>query len=163
MQGTYTQLTIHFVFAVNGKENIIPNQKLLQVEKYMAGVTKAIGQRVLQIKCMPDHCHLLIGWNLHQSLSEIASKVKTETTKFIKKQARINFQHSTFSWQRGYGAFSYSPNQLSAMATFLEGQAAYHQKYTFQQEYLAILKRYQVAYQEEYLFEFYDSQMVPNN
>lgn len=153
MANTYTQLRIQLVFAVKGREHMIPKQNREQVEKYMTTVVQDKKHKLLAIYCMPDHVHILIGLNPEQSISKLVSELKTGTTKFIKKQDWMPFD---FSWQKGYGAFSYSKSQTDQVVKYILNQEVHHQNRTFKEEYLAILNRLDIDFEEQYVFEFYD-------
>lgn len=153
MQQTYTQLHIHLVFAVKKASNRIPPQHLPQLERSLTGITKNLGQKLLYVKCLTDHTHLFIGWQTHQSLSEIASKTKTAATSFIKKQ---NWNLPNYAWQKGFGGFSYSHSHIDSFIKYLSKQETYHQTHSFQEEYLKMLQVFNIPYEDCYLFEFYE-------
>ena len=153
MPPTFTQLHIHLVFAVKGRQNLIPKTHLDQLEPYITGIVQELGHKLIHIKCMPDHSHLFVGWKLHHSLAELVSKTKTAASVYIKKQP---WGLPFFSWQIGYGAFSYSLAHVDSFVKYLVNQEAYHRTHTFQEEYLGMLQKFDVPYDERYLFEFYD-------
>lgn len=153
MQQTYTQLHLHLVFAVKKATNRIPQQHLSQLERSLTGITKNLGQKLLYVKCLTDHTHLFIGWETHQSLSEIASKTKTATTAFIKKQ---NWNLPNYAWQKGFSGFSYSHDHIDLFIKYLSNQDAYHQKHSFKEEYMIMLQQFDIPYDDRYVFEFYE-------
>jgi len=132
---------------------MIPKAHRDSVEKYITGLVQERKHKLLAISCMPDHTHLFIGYNPAQSMPDFTSEVKTAATKFIKKQPWMPF---AFSWQRGYGAFSYSRSHIDAVVKYILNQEEHHKKITFKEEYLDMLQKFEVEYDERYLFEFYD-------
>jgi REP element-mobilizing transposase RayT len=153
MANTYTQLYIQYVFAVKGRENMIPRQHKEQVHQYMNGLLVPRKHKLLQVHCMPDHCHLFVGLHPTQSISDLAEEVKTATSKFIKKQPWMPYD---FAWQKGFGAFSYSRSHIDPVVKYIQDQETHHQQRSFREEYLDLLKKFEVEYDDRYLFEFYD-------
>ena len=153
MANTYTQLYVQYVFAVQGREHLIPKAQKTEVHRYITGVVQNRKHKMLEVHCMPDHTHLFVGLHPSQSISELAEEVKTAATKFIKKQDWMPYN---FSWQRGFGAFSYSRSQIPAVGAYVKNQENHHRKRTFREEYIDFLKKFEVEYDERYLFDFYD-------
>lgn len=151
MANTYTQCYIQLVFAVKGREHLIPQANKDEVYKYMTGIIQAHKHKLLAINGMPDHVHLFIGWHPDQSLSKLVYEVKTSTTKFIKQQHWMPF---AFSWQKGFGAFSYSRSHIDSVCKYIARQEEHHRNRSFKDEYLEMLKKFAVNYDEKYLFEF---------
>lgn len=153
MANTYTQLYIQIIFAVKGRQNLLPKAHRAEIFRYMAGVIKERSHKVIIINGVSDHVHLFIGYNPAQSIAKLVNEVKTATTKFIKKQA---WMHYDFAWQKGYGAFSYARSQVDRVYSYIENQEAHHKKKSFSEEYREFLENFEIEYQEEYLFEFYE-------
>jgi len=151
MANTYTQLLIQLVFAVKYRESMIHENVRERVQKYMTGIVQKNGHKLLAIYCMPDHCHILIGWNPKQSLSDLTGKVKSNSSKWINQKKILKFR---FEWQEGYGAFSYSKSQLDRVVKYILNQPEHHRRKTFQEEYLEFLEKFEVEYDEKYLFEW---------
>lgn len=148
---TYTQLYIHLVFAVKNRSCFIQLDFKEEVERYITGIVQNKGHKMLAIYLMPDHAHLLLGFNPQHSISETIRLIKAESTNFIKDKHFTPFQ---FNWQEGYGAFSHSRSELDKVINYIMNQKEHHQKRSFKSEYIALLKKYAVDYKEEYLFEF---------
>jgi putative transposase len=106
---------------------------------------------MLRINGMPDHVHIFIGYNPKQTIPDLVETIKTDSNNFIKKK---NFCPNKFSWQSGYGAFSYSHSHIDAVVKYIMNQEEHHQKKTFREEYLDMLRKFEVEYKNEYLFEF---------
>jgi REP element-mobilizing transposase RayT len=153
MPNTYTQLFVQLVFAVKGRESLIPKGSREQIQKYITGVVQKDAHKMLAIFCMPDHIHLLIGLNPSISISALVLDIKRASTNFINENNIVSRQ---FNWQKGYGAFSYSKSQVRDVVNYILNQEAHHQKKTFRQEYVEFLQKFEVEYEEKYLFEFID-------
>ena len=119
----------------------------------MTGILQNKGYKLLAIYLMPDHAHILIGENPALALSATVNVLKTETTNFIKEKRFTPFR---FQWQGGFGAFSHSRKEIDNVVNYILNQPEHHKKITFRQEYLALLKRYEIEFEENYLFEFFD-------
>ncbi len=153
MANTYTQLYIQLVFVVKGRQNLIPQEHKDTIYKYMTGVLQKRKHKVIAINGMPDHVHIFIGLHPAQSLSKLAEEVKTATTKFIKQQSWNRFD---FAWQIGFGAFSYSRSHIDAVYKYIQNQEEHHKVKSFKEEYLEFLHKFEVEYDDKYLFEFID-------
>ncbi|HEY4197027.1 MAG TPA: IS200/IS605 family transposase [Mucilaginibacter sp.] len=149
MSNTYTQLYIHFVFAVKYREAVIQEEWENRLQKYITGVVQNNGHKLLAINTMPDHLHLFIGLNPKQSISELMKLVKGDSSEFVNKEA---FTKRKFYWQEGYGAFSNSRSQIDSVVKYILNQKEHHAKQTFREEYLEMLKRYKIDYDEKYIF-----------
>ena len=153
MANTYTQLFIQIIFAVKGRQALIPKQHREKLQKYMTAVLQNDEHKMLSIFCMPDHTHFLVGLNPAIAISDMVQDVKRASTNFINDNNLIN---THFNWQKGFGAFSYSKKQVPGVIEYILGQEAHHQKKAFRQEYLEFLKIFGIEYDEKYLFEFYN-------
>lgn len=152
MANTYTQMYIQIVFAVKGRENIIQEKFRDELEKYICGIVTHKGCKPLAIFCNPDHLHILLGLNPNTSVSDITRDIKANSSKWINES---KFIPGKFSWQEGYGAFTYSKSQIDAVTKYIYLQPQHHQKTSFKDEYLHILKKADIQYDEKYLFEWY--------
>jgi REP element-mobilizing transposase RayT len=153
MANTYTQIRIHLIFAVKGRQNLISGSHRESVEKYITGVVQNRKHKLLAIYCMPDHVHVLVGFHPADSISNLVSAVKKASLVFILAQPWMPF---AFEWQRGFGAFSYAKSQTEAVVSYILNQEEHHKKKSFREEYLEMLDKFGVEFEEEYLFEFYD-------
>jgi len=109
MANTYTQIHIQAVFAVQNRQSIIQNEWKNELHKYITTIIQNDDYKLLQINSMPDHIHTFFGMRPNQSLSDLMKKVKGGSSAWINKN---NFTKSQFSWQEGYGAFSYAKSQI---------------------------------------------------
>jgi len=151
MPNTYTQIYIQIVFAVKGRQNIIPNQHREELHKFIIGILQKRGQKMLSIFCMPDHVHLLIGLNPANSISDIVRDIKAGSSKFINDN---NWVSGKFNWQEGFGAFSYSRSQIHQVIQYILNQEIQHKKKTFKEEYFEFLEKFEIEFDEKYLFEW---------
>jgi REP element-mobilizing transposase RayT len=150
MANTYTQIYIHVVFAVEGRQNLIPPEHHDELQKFITGIVSAQKQKLIAINNMPDHLHLLIGLRPDSSLSDLVRDVKAGSSKFIKEKRWVA---GRFSWQEGFGAFSYSRSQLGTVIRYIEYQQRHHAKKSFREEYVELLERFGVNYDARYIFK----------
>lgn len=150
MANTYTQIYVQIVFAVEGRQNLIPRDRKEELQRYMCGIVSRQGQKPIAIHCMPDHVHILIGLEPSIALSDLVGDIKTVSTNHINEQKRVA---GRFHWQTGFGAFSYSRSQLDDVIRYIENQEQHHAKKSFQDEYLEFLQKFNVPYDERYVFK----------
>ncbi|MBA4408547.1 MAG: transposase [Bacteroidota bacterium] len=153
MAGTFSQIYIQVVFAVNGRTNLLQKPWRDEVFKYMSGIVKGKNQKPIIVNGVANHVHLFVGLKPSKSLSDLIRDVKNNSTNFINEQ---NFVRGKFSWQEGFGSFSYSHSQIEQVYQYILKQEEHHHKMTFKEEYLDFLKKFEVEYDEKYLFEWYD-------
>jgi REP element-mobilizing transposase RayT len=150
MANTYTQIHIHVVFAVQNRYSLINKTWQNKLYQYIIGIIQNHGHKVLSIGGMPDHIHILFGFRPTQSLSALMQNIKRESSQWINEN---RFVVGKFSWQDGYGGFSYSKSQVSQVANYIENQEAHHSKRTFLEEYTKILQDFGLEYDEKYIFK----------
>ena len=151
MSSTYSQIYIQIVFAVKGRQSLIQNSWEEELYKYITGIVQNKGQKILAINGMSDHIHILIGMKPSCNLSDLVREIKKSSNSFINEKRYSNYK---FEWQEGYGAFSYSHSALDNVIKYIENQKEHHQKKSFHEEYVDFLKKFEVEYKEEYLFEW---------
>jgi len=150
MANTYIQIYIHIVFAVEGRENLINAEHNDELQKYITGIVSAQRQKLIAINNMPDHLHLLVGLRPDSSLSDLIGDVKTGSSNFINKKRWVA---GRFSWQEGFGAFSYSRSQLDAVVRYIKNQQKHHARKSFREEYVELLEKFEVDYDPKYIFK----------
>lgn len=151
MANTYTQIHIQVIFAVQDRQSfLIKNEWKDELYKYITGIIQNHEHKVLQINGMPDHIHILFGMRPTQSLSDLMKHVKQDSSKWINSKGFIN---GKFSWQSGYGAFSYSKSEVLNVINYIKNQELHHQKLTFQEEYLQLLKEFNIEFDERYILK----------
>jgi len=150
MANTYTQIHIQFIFAVKYRNCLIHPSWKEELYKYITGITKENGHKLLAINGMSDHIHILIGLRPTQSISDLMQDIKGGSSKWInlKKFLKIKFE-----WQEGYGAFSYSKSQIINIIQYIKNQEIHHKAKSFREEYLEILKEFEIDYNENYIFK----------
>ena len=153
MANTYTQIYIHAVFAVEGRQSLIAPEHKIEIYKYMTTVIQNQKNKVMAINGMPDHVHLLIGLNPDIALSNLVRDAKAAASSLINDKRWVR---GHFNWQRGFGAFSYSKSQVPRVAKYIEDQERHHAKRSFRDEYEALLKKFDVEYDPAYLFTYID-------
>ena len=153
MANTYSQIYIHIVFSVKGRENLIRASFRDELQMYIAGIIKNLNQKLYAIYIMPDHAHLLISINPSKSISDLVRDIKANSSKFINEKGWIK---GKFAWQDGYGAFSYSKSQATNVVNYIINQPNHHKSLSFKEEYIDLLKKIEIQFDEKYLFEWYD-------
>jgi len=150
MAKTYTQIHIHTIFAVKKRACLIQKEWKDELYKYITGIIQAQDHKLLAINGMPDHLHIFFGMRPVQSLSHLIEDIKGSSSKWINER---NFNKDKFEWQEGYGAFSYSKSQVSKVIFYVQNQEVHHHKITFSEEYKKFLKKFEVDYDERYVFK----------
>ena len=154
MAGTFSQIYIQIVFAVKGRENLISNSWKNELHKYISGIIKGKEQKPIIVNGMPDHIHVFIGLRPSMAISDLVRDIKNNSCNFINEKKWIK---GKFSWQEGYGAFSYSHSQIQRVYDYILNQEEHHRKKTFKEEYVDLLKKFEIEHNEKYLFEWNDA------
>ena len=149
MANTYTQVHLQLVFAPKYRAALIHTYWENDLYKYITGIIQNNKHKMIAINGMPDHLHLLIGFRTTQSMADLMQDVKAGSSKWINDNKYCNCR---FEWQEGYGAFSYSKSQLPDVIRYIENQKEHHRKKTFLDEYKSFLEKFEVAYDERYIF-----------
>lgn len=152
MAGTFSQLYIQVVFAVKGRENIISNEWKTTLHQYMSGIIKNKEQKPIIINSMSDHVHLFIGLRPSMAIADLVRDIKNNASGFVNDRRLVK---GKFAWQDGYGVFSYGHSQIDAVYKYILNQEQHHKNKTFKQECLEFLEKFEVPYDERYLFEWY--------
>ena len=153
MANTYSQLYAQLIFSPKGRQNLILPSFEEEIFKYITGIVQNKGQKMIAINGMPDHIHLFIGFKPSVALSDLVRDIKASSSKLINEKKWLPHK---FCWQEGFGCFTYSHSQLDSVAKYVLEQKVHHQKRTFREEYLQLLKKFGVSFDERFLFEFYD-------
>ena len=151
MPGTFSQIYIQYVFAVHGRQNLLQKPWRNEIFKYIAGIIKGKNQKPIIVNGVADHVHVFVGIRPSMRISDLVRDIKNNSSKFINEQ---KFIRGKFEWQDGYGAFSYGHSQIGNVYQYIENQEAHHKKRSFKEEYLELLKKFEVDYNEKYLFEW---------
>jgi putative transposase len=150
MPNTYSQLYTHYVFAVQNRISLIQSNWKPDLYKYMNGIIEQQGHKPFAINGMPDHVHVLVSMNPKQAPSDLLYHLKRSSTLWINQNRLVS---GKFSWQEGFGAFSYGKSQISSIVNYIDNQEKHHKKQTFHEEYLKFLKLYEVDYDERFVFK----------
>lgn len=153
MANTYTQMYIHLVFAPKNGDALIDKAWKNDLEKYITGIVQNNKHKMLAIGTMPDHIHLFIGYNVNQLIPDLVEKIKTSSNIWIRNNKLSKFH---FEWQKGYGAFCHSRSQLDTIVKYVLNQEMHHKKKSFKEEYLEILRKNDIKFEYEYIFDFFD-------
>ncbi|MEO7212905.1 IS200/IS605 family transposase [Mucilaginibacter sp.] len=153
MANTFSQIYLQFVFAVQNRQSVIAKEHKEELHKYITSLVQHRKAKMLAINCMPDHIHLFVGFRPTILISDFVKEIKVESNDFINGKDWVK---GKFSWQEGYGVFSYSQSHIDKVVKYVLNQEAHHQKRTFKQEYLELLKRFELQYDERYVFDFFD-------
>ncbi len=151
MSQTFSQIYIQIVFAVKGRQNLIQKSWKDELHKYLSGILTEKNQKSIIVNGMPDHIHAFVGLKPSMAISDLVREMKNNSTNFINDR---NFVKGKFSWQDGYGAFSYSHSQMDNVYNYILNQEEHHKTKTFKQEYIQFLNNFGISYDEKYLFEW---------
>lgn len=152
MANTYSQISIHTIFAVKHRENFILNSWRDRLHQYIAGTLQKMGNTPLAVGGWRDHIHAFFGMPVTCCISDLIGAVKANSSKWINKH---RFVRGNFEWQSGFAAFSYSRSQRDDVIKYIMRQEEHHRVKTFREEYLEMLNDFSIDYDEKYLFEFY--------
>lgn len=153
MANTYTQCYFHPVFAPKNRDALIKKKWKNELEKYITGIVQNNSHKLIAIYAMKDHVHILIGYNVNQLIPKLVEEIKTSSNAWINNNKLSKFK---FEWQLGYGAFTHSKSQVDSVVKYILNQENHHKKKSFREEYLDILAKNDIAFKEEYLFDFFD-------
>jgi REP element-mobilizing transposase RayT len=151
MANTFSQIYIQAVFAVSGRESLIKPDFKEALYKYIAGIVRNHHQKLIAINGMPDHVHILIGLKPAMALADLVREIKADSTNFINRKKLV---HGRFSWQEGYGAFSYGHSQLDRVVSYIQNQENHHEQQSFKSEYMSLLRKFDIGFEEKYAFKF---------
>ena len=149
MASTYSQIYIQYVFAVKERVNLLKRPWRDKVFKYISGIIKGKNQKAIIVNGMADHVHAFVGLKPAMPVSDLIRDIKNNSTNFINEQ---KFLKGKFEWQEGYGAFSYSHSQMNHVYQYIANQEEHHRKKTFKEEYFDFLEKFEIEYDEKYLF-----------
>jgi len=152
MAGSYSQVYLQYVFAVKGRQNLLQKPWREEVFKYISGIIKGKNQKPIIVNGVSDHVHVFVGLKPAMPIPDLIRDIKNNSSNFINENKWVN---GKFSWQEGYGVFSYSHSQIDKVYRYIANQEAHHEKKTFKDEYIDFLVKSGIDYDEKYLFEMY--------
>ena len=154
MANTYTQCYFQLVFAVKNRDALIKKAWKSEMEKYITGIVQNHKHKLLAIGSMPDHIHIMIGYNVNHLIPDLVEEIKTSSNLWIKRQGLSRFR---FEWQKGYGAFTYAHRDLDTVIKYVLSQENHHKMKSFREEYFRLLNDSNVEFKNEYVFDFFDT------
>ena len=150
MANTFTQIYLQFVFAVQDRISLIRSEWKDELYKYITGIIQNHKHKLIAINGMPNHLHVLVGYKPHQLIPDLLQDIKGSSSTWINERRFVSGQ---FSWQAGYGAFSYSHSQIDRVVKYIMNQEAHHKKKTFREEYIESLEYFNIEYDERYILQ----------
>jgi REP element-mobilizing transposase RayT len=151
MANTFSQIYIQVVFAVSERQSLIKAEFKEELYKYIIGIIRNQNQKLIAINGMPDHIHILIGLRPSMCLADLVREIKADSSNFVNRK---KFVHGRFRWQEGYGAFSYSHSQIGTVTRYIGNQEKHHQRQSFKDEYQTLLRKFDIAFEDKYVFKF---------
>ena len=151
--GVFTQLYTQLVFAPKYRERLLKKEIRPEVFRYINGIITNRKNKSIIINGMLDHIHILIGLNPNDKISDLVGTIKKSSSTFINEK---DWFRGKFHWQDGYAAFSYGKSQLDKIYNYIKNQESHHKKRSFREEYIELLKRFKIEYDEKYLFNFFE-------
>ncbi len=153
MANTFSQIYLQFVFAVKKRQSMIAKENIEELHKYITGLVQKRKAKMLAVNCMPDHTHIFAGFRPVISIADFVKEIKVESNEFVNSK---NWVRQKFSWQEGYGVFSYSHSHIDRVVKYVLNQEEHHRKKTFREEYHQMLRKFEIPFEEKYLFDFFD-------
>jgi len=148
MANTFTQIYLHLVFAVQNRKSLIQSDWKNELFKYITGIIQNNGHKLIAINGVPNHRHIGVGYKPHQLIPELLQDIKGNSSKWINQK---KFVDGKFNWQEGYGAFSFSHSQIDGVAKYIINQDQHHKKQNFREEYIQLLKKYNIQFDDKYI------------
>jgi REP element-mobilizing transposase RayT len=141
---------LHITFSTKYRTPLIDEAIEEELFKYIGGICKNLECNPIKVGGYRDHIHILCVLSRKIALMKLLEEIKSHSSKWIKTKGD---QYKNFYWQRGYGSFSVNPAEIDVVVRYIENQAEHHKKKTFQDEYIAFLKKYNAEYDERYLWD----------
>ncbi|QEM14073.1 IS200/IS605 family transposase [Mucilaginibacter rubeus] len=151
MANTFSQIYLQFVFAVKDRQSLVSKNNKEELHKYITALIQNRGAKLLAINCMPDHIHIFVGFKPIILISDFVKEIKVQSNEFVNSK---DWVRGKFRWQEGYGVFSYSKSHIDSVIKYIQNQEIHHHKKTFKQEYMSLLEKFEIPFEEKYLFEF---------
>jgi REP element-mobilizing transposase RayT len=150
MASTLTNLLYHIVFTTRKKQDFIIPTLSVELYPYIGGIIREDKGKLLKIGGILNHVHILARFSASISVSEMMRRIKGSSSKWVNENSRST-QH--FSWQRGYGAFSVSESAVENVISYIGNQNEHHKKITFEEEFLLLLQKHKISYDEKYIWD----------
>lgn len=149
MPQSLVKILVHIVFSTKNRAKIITPEIELRLFGYISGIISKNNARLLIAGGTFDHIHLLVSIG-RIDIAELIGDIKRDSSLWLKKQGK---EFSKFYWQRGYGAFSIGQSQVAAVTKYIQNQKQHHKQQTFQEEFRALCKKYDVEIDERYCWD----------
>jgi REP element-mobilizing transposase RayT len=149
MAQTLVSLLVHITFSTKDRIKIIEPDVEPDFLRYISGIVRNHKSKCLAINGAEDHIHMLVSLSKNDALSDLLKNIKKDSSSWIKTQGRA---YKDFHWQEGYAAFSIGQSGMPALRRYIAGQKEHHKRYTFQSELLGLLERYEIEYDERYIW-----------
>jgi REP element-mobilizing transposase RayT len=154
MANTFSQIYIQTVFAVSGRLSLITKDYKEELHKYITGIVRNNGQKLISINGMADHLHLLIGWRPSMALADLVRDIKSDSSNWVNRR---KLARGKFAWAGRLSARSLmGTHSLDMIIRYIQNQEKHHRRKTFRNEYLTLLRRFEIEFKEEYVFQFFD-------
>ena len=150
MAQSLSKILVHLIFSTKGRERLILDDIRDELHRYSATVLKELDSPAILIGSVEDHIHILFSLSKNHSISKIVEETKKATSKWIKGKGG---HYSSFYWQNGYGAFSVSQSGVPDVQKYIANQKEHHRQKTFQEEFREFLNRYEVQFDERYVWD----------
>lgn len=148
MSQTHSDVLVHIVFSTKNREALVKSEMQEDLNAYLAGITRDMDGYPILFNGVPDHVHGLISLPPKISMARAVREIKAGSSRWIHEHWKMK----SFGWQSGYGAFSVSRSQVPAVAEYIRNQQEHHKKIDFKQEYILLLKKHGVEYDERYVW-----------
>lgn len=148
MSHTYTNLLTHLVFSTKERAGFVTDEIKPELHAYLGGLVKELKGKPIAINGMPDHVHLLVSLPPSLAISDALRFIKANSSKFVTEKFK-----KTFEWQKGYGAFSVSRSNVDTVVKYIQNQEQHHRKFDFRTEFIALLQKSAIEYDENYLWK----------
>jgi putative transposase len=149
MTNSYTALFVHVIFSTHDREPVLISEFRNRLWAYMGGIARANNFNAISIGGVFDHAHMLIKVPAILPIAKAVQLIKGGSSKWIHENIP---SLKAFQWQEGYGAFSIGASQVESVIKYIAGQEEHHRTRTFQEEYLDFLKKYNIEYDEKYVW-----------
>ena len=150
MPQSFVSLHCHLVFSTKHRAPMIDDDLQSRLFEYIGGTARGLNSVLLDAGGIADHVHLLVSLNKEIALSDYMREIKAESSKWIHETFP---ERSEFAWQAGYGAFAVSYSQIDRVKEYIANQPEHHRKRTFQQEFVSMLKKHHIPFEEQYLWD----------
>jgi len=150
MPQSLAKIYVHLIFSTKNRERVLPDEIRPDLHAYMSGTLQGLGCSSIEINTEPDHAHLLFVMTRTETLSNVVGQVKKSANDWLRTRGP---RFVNFYWQGGYGAFSVSRSAVEEVREYICNQREHHQRVSFQEEFRAFLKRYEIEFDERYVWD----------